>query len=70
MMLVKLILSSLVWRTLGRVCENKVGFGLEYPPFSDVDIHLNEFVFGNKFFQTLQTIFELKFFRGYGVVSL
>lgn len=61
MMLVKLILFTLVWRTLGRVCEHKVGFGLEYPPFSDVDIYLNELILRNMFFQTLQNIFELKF---------
>lgn len=29
----------------GVACENKVGFGLEYPPFSDVDICLNELEF-------------------------
>jgi hypothetical protein len=51
MMLVKLILSTLVWRTWGEeTCENKVGFGLEYPPFSDVDIYLNELIYGNMVF--------------------
>lgn len=60
-MLVKLILSTLVRRTLGRVYENRLGLGLEGPPFSDVDIYLNEFEFGDMLFQTLETIFGLRF---------